>query len=72
MVTLAVPICFLPALAAAEEAAYIVSAAGGGGPGAPKPLAGIMHAGAVLDSKVLSNISSASIRTEYSGGCHAE
>ena len=53
-------------VSAAEEAASIL--AGAGGAGAPKPLRGIMHAGAVLDSKVIANISAASIRTEFSGG----
>lgn len=46
----------------------MVAAAGEGGLDAPRPLAGIMHAGAVLDSKVLSNVTIKSIRTEYSGG----
>lgn len=31
------------------------------------PLQGIMHAGAVLDSKVIANISAASIRAEFAG-----
>ena len=53
-------------VSAEEEAAYILAAAGSG---TDKPLRGIMHAGAVLDSKVIANISTASIRTEYSGGC---
>jgi hypothetical protein len=52
-------------VSAVEEAAYIMSAAGSA---TDKPLRGIMHAGAVLDSKVIANISTASIRTEYSGG----
>lgn len=30
-------------------------------------LQGIMHAGAVLDSKVIANISAASIRAEFAG-----
>jgi hypothetical protein len=52
-------------VSAVEEAASIMSAAGNA---TDKPLRGIMHAGAVLDSKVIANISTASIRTEYSGG----
>lgn len=50
-------------VSAVEEASYIVAAASASG----KVLRSIMHAGAVLDSKVISNISAASIRTEYSG-----
>ena len=52
-------------VSAAEEAAAVLGAADGA---SPKPLQGIMHAGAVLDSKVIANITIASIRTEYSGG----
>lgn len=54
--------------AAAEEAAAILAAAGGAG---AMPLRGIMHAGAVLDSKVIANISAASIRAEFAGACCA-
>ena len=52
-------------VSSAEEAAFVLAAAGAA---THQPLHGIMHAGAVLDSKVIANISSASIRTEYSGG----
>lgn len=47
--------------AAAEEAAAVLAPAG------TAPLRGIMHAGAVLDSKVIANISAASIRAEFAG-----
>lgn len=50
-------------VSAVEEASYIVAASGSTG----KVLRSIMHAGAVLVSKVISNISAGSIRTEYSG-----
>lgn len=36
-------------------------------PAGTAPLRGIMHAGAVLDSKVIANISAASIRAEFAG-----
>ena len=57
-------VCAKGDVSSAEEAAHIVHAANGGG---GDPLRGVMHAGAVLDSKVLSNVTARSIRTEYSG-----
>jgi hypothetical protein len=59
-----VVVCAKGDVSSAEEAADIVAQAGRGG---GDPLRGVMHAGAVLDSKVLSNVTAHSIRTEYSG-----
>lgn len=50
--------------AAAEEAAAVLAPAG---TACTAPLRGIMHAGAVLDSKVIANILAASIRAEFAG-----
>ncbi len=50
--------------AANEEAAAVTEAAATVG---ALPLRGIMHAGAVLDSKVIANISTTSIRAEFAG-----
>ena len=50
--------------AAAEEVSAVLAAAGANG---AMPLHGVMHAGAVLDSKVIANISAASIRAEFAG-----
>lgn len=47
-------------VATAEEAQFALWVA-------DDPVRGIMHAGAVLDSKVINNVSSFSVRTEYSG-----
>lgn len=48
----------------AEETACILA---GTSTSTDRPLHGIMHAGAVLDSKVITNIRVNSIRTEFSG-----
>ena len=58
-------VCAKGDVSAGEEAAFVVAAAGGAA--ATKPLRAVMHAGAVLESKVIANITAASIRTEYSG-----
>ncbi len=47
-----------------EEAAFILQAAGSS---SAAPLRGILHAGAVLDAKVISTITSRSVRTEFAG-----
>ncbi|PSC67708.1 non-ribosomal peptide [Micractinium conductrix] len=48
---------------AAEEAAHVLTSAGSGS----QLLHGILHAGAVLDSKVMTNVNATTIRTEFAG-----
>ena len=50
---------------AAEEAAHVLTSAGSGS----QLLHGILHAGAVLDSKVMTNVNATTIRTEFAGAC---
>ncbi len=50
--------------ALSEEAAWSLAAPGRAGGG---PLGAVMHAGAVLDPAVVTNISFRSVRAEYSG-----
>lgn len=60
--------CAMGDASAAEDAAFVLREAC---KTTEKPLQGIMHAGAVLESKVIANITSGSIRTEYSGAYSA-
>lgn len=62
--TLGQIVCARGDVSSSEEAAGIVSQSGAS---AAEPLRSVMHAGAVLDSKIISNVSAHSIRTEYSG-----
>lgn len=57
-------VCARGDVSSAEECADVIYQAGGS---PANPFRGLMHAGAVLDSKVISNVSARSIRTEYSG-----
>lgn len=57
-------VCAKGDVSSSEEATDVVRYAGRA---SEAPLQSIMHAGAVLDSKVISNVSTRSIRTEYSG-----
>ena len=57
-------VCARGDVSSTEEAADIVTRSAAS---AANPLRSVMHAGAVLDSKVISNVTSHSIRTEYSG-----
>lgn len=57
-------VCARGDVSSSEEAADIITRSGAS---AANPLRSVMHAGAVLDSKVISNVTSHSIRTEYSG-----
>lgn len=57
-------VCARGDVSSSEEAADIISRSGAS---AAEPLRSVMHAGAVLDSKVISNVTTHSIRTEYSG-----
>ena len=57
-------VCARGDVSSSEEAGDIMQQAGAS---AAEPLRSVMHAGAVLDSKVISNVSAHSIRTEYSG-----
>lgn len=56
--------CAKADISATEEAGFVVHRAE---IETEQPLRGIMHAGAVLDSKIISNINVAGIRTEFSG-----
>jgi acyl carrier protein len=62
--TLGQIVCARGDVSSSEEAADIVFRSSAS---AAEPLRSVMHAGAVLDSKVISNVTAHSIRTEYSG-----
>ena len=57
--------CAKADVSAAEEAAHALTSAGWGS----QPLHGILHAGGVLDSKVVTNVNATTIRTEFAGAC---
>ena len=57
-------VCSKGDVACSEETDYVLTSANRS---RDKVLHGIMHAGAVLDSKIIANIAIRSIRNEYSG-----
>ena len=58
-------VCISGDAAAAADTAALLAALGANG----RPLSGILHAGAVLESRMLQNTALSGLRTEFSGEC---